>query len=602
MLLFRHDKFRKYQDKLINDVIIAIESNKQMLAHAPMGLGKTDAVLGPSLTVALEKGLNVFFLTPKISQHNIAIDVVKGINAKYGTSIRTCDIIGRRYTCLFSVISKLDHDNFYTACQSLRENEQCYYHRRAIGYNQKESMEAEELIKKVKIYYKEPSHKEIINFGIEHEACPYELMLKVSRDANIIIADYYHFFIPQIREVLLKKAKKNVEDSIIIVDEAHNLPARLMQYLSKTITSLMAKKAEQEQEQINADKISLVDTFKKLEEKKLLGKNESLLTKDELEKYLPDNIEELMHYFASVGEEYTKQTNKNSFCTKIASFLSLWQENDASVRIIKKTDRGISISKKCLDPSIITRISNKAFASIFMSGTLKPIEMYKDILGLENAVMKTYEDPFPKSNRLMLIAKGFTSKYEIRGNAMYEKYANAIDSLFNISPGGVAVFFPSFEFMEEVKARVKSYPILMQQKDAKPKDNAMLLELFRAEKSLLLAVQGGSFAEGIDFSEGEIKILVIAGLALDEMTLERKALIEHYDKKFGKGMAYAYIYPAIIKALQASGRAIRKESDKAAIIFMDDRFSSYKKMLPHDVLETANYLYYVKKFFMNQAG
>jgi DNA excision repair protein ERCC-2 len=117
---------------------------------------------------------------------------------------------------------------------------------------------------------------------------------------------------------------------------------------------------------------------------------------------------------------------------------------------------------------------------------------------------------------------------------------------------------------------------------------------------MLLAVQGGSLAEGYDFSNEEIKILVIAGFGLDEMTLETKALVNYYEKKFGKGIAYAYIYPAIIKAVQAAGRAIRKESDKAAIIFMDDRFSYYKKMLNEDVIETYDYLTHVKKFFNKQ--
>ena len=37
-------------------------------------------------------------------------------------------------------------------------------------------------------------------------------------------------------------------------------------------------------------------------------------------------------------------------------------------------------------------------------------------------------------------------------------------------------------------------------------------------------------------------------------------------------MEYGYIYPAVQKVIQASGRAIRSEKDKAAIIYLDERF------------------------------
>ena len=35
---------------------------------------------------------------------------------------------------------------------------------------------------------------------------------------------------------------------------------------------------------------------------------------------------------------------------------------------------------------------------------------------------------------------------------------------------------------------------------------------------------------------------------------------------------FAYLYPAMQRANQASGRPIRKESDKGVIVFMDSRF------------------------------
>ncbi len=99
-----------------------------------------------------------------------------------------------------------------------------------------------------------------------------------------------------------------------------------------------------------------------------------------------------------------------------------------------------------------------------------------------------------------------------------------------------------------------------------------------------MAVQGGSLSEGLDFVNGEIKTAVVVGIALEEMNLEIKSLIDYYQEKFGKGWEYAYIYPAVTRALQAAGRAIRKDEDKAAIIYLDERFAwqNYRRLFPLD--------------------
>ncbi|MGC9310842.1 MAG: helicase C-terminal domain-containing protein, partial [Candidatus Aenigmatarchaeota archaeon] len=102
----------------------------------------------------------------------------------------------------------------------------------------------------------------------------------------------------------------------------------------------------------------------------------------------------------------------------------------------------------------------------------------------------------------------------------------------------------------------------------------MLLSRFiRSEGGLLLGVQGGSFDQGIDYPNNSLKGVIIAGISLARPDLETKSLIERYDREYGKGMEYGYIYPAVQKAIQASGRAIRTEKDKAAIIYLDERFT-----------------------------
>ena len=71
----------------------------------------------------------------------------------------------------------------------------------------------------------------------------------------------------------------------------------------------------------------------------------------------------------------------------------------------------------------------------------------------------------------------------------------------------------------------------------------------------------------------------------------------------GKGWEYVYIYPAIIKSLQNSGRCIRSETDKGCIIYLDERYAwdNYKKCFPQDANFEVTLLpaEMVKSFFKN---
>jgi len=60
-----------------------------------------------------------------------------------------------------------------------------------------------------------------------------------------------------------------------------------------------------------------------------------------------------------------------------------------------------------------------------------------------------------------------------------------------------------------------------------------------------------------------------------DSTPKVKAQIEYFEKRFpGLGREYGYVIPAMKKASQAAGRPIRTLEDRAAMIFLDYRFST----------------------------
>jgi DNA excision repair protein ERCC-2 len=606
-ILFRHSQMRKHQGELAQDALGAFESGNIMLAEAPTGLGKTDALLGAALTAAEKENLTVFFLTPKISQHRLALDVIRGINKRHSREFKAVDVIGKRHLCIHPALKGADAESFYPACNAMRKDELCQFCRKAVGYSRPEQDEANALFSRLRPELENAPHAGLFDACSESGACPYEMMMRMAKEANVVIADYYHLLIPAVREQFMAKTKKDAAKSIVIIDEAHNLPKRLRDYVSSTVNTGMLKRADKELEQLGYEPLSLSDVLLDWSSKRIGKENEVKASANEFVEALGESydVDGLMETLTRIGDEYVLKTGGRSALLKTASFMEklAMAGEEGHVDILSRKEKGqFSLSRRSLDPSPLSKCINTFRAAVLASATLSPLDMYADLLGLDKArvIPKAYSSPFSRDNRMMLITEGMTTKYSRRVFEEFVKYASSIEKIYERSPGGVAVFFPSFKVMDEVAPLIKGIPCLMQREGSGPAEISGMMGEFRKGKRLMLAVQGGSVSEGVDFANSEIKVAIVAGIALEEVGVETDAIIEYYGKKFGKGWEYGYIYPAVTRALQSAGRAIRKESDKAVIVFMDERFAwnNYKKLLPDDrFIVTRNPEKYVEMFF-----
>jgi DNA excision repair protein ERCC-2 len=245
-----------------------------------------------------------------------------------------------------------------------------------------------------------------------------------------------------------------------------------------------------------------------------------------------------------------------------------------------------------------------------MSGTLSPTEMYKDLLGFPSDTKATsYSNPFPQKNRLALIIPEVTTRFSLRTPKQYKKIAKICSEISNTVPGNTVVFFPSYKVRDEVHKFLYgscNKKILKETQELSKQEKTRLLEDFKANHkkgSVLLAVIGGNFNEGIDLPGDFLKAVVVVGLPLQQPDLETNQLIKYYDKKFMKGWDYGYVLPAFVKALQSAGRCIRSETDRGLIAFLDERYSwpNYYKCFPADWKPSITALYKerIKKFFNN---
>jgi DNA excision repair protein ERCC-2 len=577
-IFFRHDRVRPFQKELMGDIYNAMAQRKIFMASAPTGSGKSDAALSSAITYAMENNLTVFFLTPKISQHRIALEVVKGIAEKHSLPLRGVDIVGRSHCCIDDSISRLDHDAFQTLCARKRKNKECIYYGNARGYNRLDEAKASSRFRVVlEQYGVAQSHHDLIGLGRDHGSCPYEWLLRLGEGSNVIIADYHHLMNPHIRDIFLNKVKKRIEDSIIVIDEAHNLAQRVRDSLSSRIGTLTLSRMAKEMRFLGLDAGPIREEFE-LWSAAMLGKEEERIIAAKSFEILIEKfgleMDEAAARLAEAGYDFVEQTGKKSACLKLAGFFTEWSDSSYEcVRVLRKKGTTYLLSKSLLDPSPATRILNHCASAVLMSGTLLPLEMHRDILGLdkERTVMRTYPSPFDKRNTVNIVANNLTTKYSRRGIEEYTAIADKTDRIISRTPGGTAVFFPSYKVMDAVLPLMRSRNLLIQKTGMKPHETRQLLKDFK-DGGVLCGVQGGSLSEGVDYCEGEIKTVVIVGVALDEMGVETQALIDYYDEKFGRGWDYGYLYPGTIKALQAAGRARRKESDRVAIVYLDERF------------------------------
>jgi len=617
-VFFPHDEMREIQDELVSDVKDAINRGKSLLVHAPTGLGKTAATLAPAIKAAVDKKLTVFFLTSRHTQHLIAIDTIKQIKEKYGLKISAVDIIGKKWMCLQPGTNVLYAGEFSEYCKKLRENNECEFYEKTKDSSNKLTVEAKKVFAELKDL--SPLHtNHFIDYCNHSSLCPYEMAIAQASKADVIITDYFYLFHPNIAGTFLAKTQKELQNSVIIVDEGHNLPYRVRDLMTVNISTFTTNRAQNEAKKYGNEetsaKIHIIRTaIDKISEG--LGYNEEKLAKKEdfvnmiKASY---NYEELIDDFEAMGE-LVRQEQKQSSIGMLGTFLREWlgpDEGFTRIVTIKSSAKGpIShISYRCLDPTLVTQpVIEQSHSTILMSGTLNPTVMYKDLLGFSDSTEeKEFPSPFPEKNKLTMVIPETTTKYAMRSEEQFRRIGEITAEITNLIPGNSAIYFPSYHLRDQVYksfSTLSTKTALLEQPQLTKDEKIEMLEKFKefkASGAVLLCASSGNFAEGVDLPGDFLKCVVVVGLPLTQPNLETKELIKYYDHKYKKGWDYGYIIPAFSKTLQSAGRCIRSEKDKGVIVFLDERYawSNYFKCFPKewDIKVTKLYKDRIKEFF-----
>jgi len=622
-LFFAHEQIRDSQKEMVSDGIIALREGGFLLAAAPTGIGKTAAALASVFEVVNFYNANpevpkILFMTGRQSQHRIVVDTVRQINSKLpsGTPrIRLVDIIGREGMC--EVIDK--------------STGQCSCEKGVVeSARRARRVDLEEFI------LEEPRHVDrVIKEGRARRICAWATARSSVRDAHILVCDYNHVFIEGVMENSLPIMGVSLENTILIVDEAHNLPDRIRSGLERRVTKNVFQRALDD---INEHKENLENTAKQLELSDSKSLDEAILLekqvralkddsglnnwfegkKTEIESSQRDDLRvetsEFLDAIASaidgvegdeledgisrirrmnrrllsvvIDEDDSIEEDEQNDCIRLAEILDIcirYRDSPALALVFDILNDDIPrVTSHLLDPSVVGRpIFEQCAGSILMSGTLFPPNMYSDILGIpeEKSTCKEYESGFPPENRPILIASDVTSKFTER-DASYSSIRDHIQSVLEKTKGNVAVFAPSYAMLDRICEDVYTFGKvdgIERRRMSKKEVERIIARLYEmramGRESVLFGVLSGKLSEGIDYSENILSAVVCVGLPLPPPSARQDALLEYYTRRFGRSKAwkYASLQPAVNSVLQALGRPIRNSEDKAIVVLLEKR-------------------------------
>jgi DNA excision repair protein ERCC-2 len=466
----------------------------------------------------------------------------------------------------------------------------------------------------------------IIDLAKRYTLCPAEIMLDLTVYSDIIVGDYNYVFDPA---VYLKRIFLNQDysDWILIIDEAHNLYQRGIEYYSPAIKRVEILELigfhKKTKSKVYKDLLAALERFKEL----FYTIHEDGELHHEHQQYFEPHLntqdwQTAFNDYETAFIKYLIYKLKTKLVYPDDPFESLYYSLRHFVTVIKmegpmyvpnyNAEAGGILKIQCCDPSqhLANRISG--FHSVIaMSATLDPIEYYRDILGFTVDRTKTLQldSPFPTENRKLIIIPGLSTRYKNR-NRLYPHYAEIIKEVIILKKGNYIAFLPSFEFLQNINLFLGSINSekITQQMRMTESDRDSVLESLRnsAEPKLLLAVLGGIFSEGIDFSGDMCIGIIIFSPGLPQITYERELIRRYYENKNGNGFDYAYLYPGINKVIQATGRLIRSYQDKGIVVLVGERFGQEKVnalfpeywfQKPGDVVFTNSYQKALKDFW-----
>ena len=469
-------------------------------------------------------------------------------------------------------------EDFWAACKSLRMRRMCPYF---FGIDEK-------LDDVRKLLNSESSFDPHILASLISSrvgVCPFFSLTKLIPDSQFVVVTYPYVF----REEVFDTAFADVgpDDFYLILDEAHTLliPQSVIDEEVDSITVEQALK-EVKQHGEHYDEVlsylrSLLDIVNEQRGRLLKRVDKALVLPGEGTLFLlEDALAEIRLKKLLRAPSVSDAVALSTKLSKVVKFLRYLKEPDfQSYGYLSESEVG-ALKALPLGYGFIKRRLSLFKGVLLMSGTMPPMHVLTPICG-DNFVYidieSEYGRVFPRHNVAYIVVTSVTSSYRYRSKEMYRRYAKLIESVFKVVPKGVAlVVYPSYNFMSNVLQH-----LIVNGKQFEEGKGTKYEELLKVasttDKALIHCVAGGKITEGLELLDDRgrslIKAVIIAGVPYpqpDDYARDFEKVMEGIAK--GSARTYVMELPAVIKVMQAAGRAIRSEHDEAVIVLCDRRY------------------------------
>ncbi len=548
----------------------AVASKKKPLFfEAPTGFGKT----GISLHLAMErlqKGLadRIVFLSGKSTGQWEAMDYLK----QYQTSVplKICHLRNKDEHAIATPA--------FTSGETVLDSDEIRRRFFASGIN------AGNLFRE-RLFTVEHARRLGELAGIE----PFWISKYALCHADVWIADYNYVFSPTAAGVLENIPDFQPKRTILIIDEAHNLPERVRGLFHLTISAETLAPFFHALQWAGCER-RLLAAFDEL-----LRFIENLQPSESLNNSVSDHLEQL---FSRVREFLPGIFIENGFLDKATRnalgqfYQSLRLLKTEGIHLLFTAPHRGSLQVFCLDAAAHIHRCLKDFTlPLLMSATLQPIDDFKEECGLadsDNALVIA-ESKWQRNAIVLAADTRVDTRFSSR-NGSYPKTAETLYTVACSSVNPVAVFFPSFRYAQTIAEYLHqlapNLTIAMQPRGVTLDEQDAFIRESLIASHMLFLVLGSTFSESINALGGNIDFAVIVSPGIPEPDALNKAKEKYLrDKGIQAIFHKLYLVPAMRRIKQAIGRLARSPEHRVKVLLHCKRFAQaeYQRLIvPED--------------------
>lgn len=602
---------RPVQERLIEQTRVILDRGGHLVCEAPTGSGKTAAVLAPCVADALDHDRRVCYLTRTNAQQTQVVRELACIADEAGEQIPYAPLQGRAHLCTLAdddpLMGRASADELGRLCRDRQEATARHHPSRPgddgcrayagwldagddlVGWAGREVPTAEELVVE----------------GRDRGVCPYETVRDMAGDALVVTAPYVYLLEPGLRSALLRWLGADLDDLIVVADEAHNLPQMARSLAGDELTRTTLERAEAEARDRSPppvlEELPVAATVEliRLEVETLAnahaGDGDALLPPDALREALMTRFQttdvELRRAFEALitaGEAIRQARRREgglprSYLGRVGAFLTGWF-GGRSVRHARIVAGGSNpeLRRVCLDPRERTGVLDDVHASLHVSGTIADLDAYRRQVGLPSAARQRLTWPELEDRLEVVYDETVTTRHDVLASdpAMFDALIDRVRAVLEAAPVGTLVAFPSYALLDRFVEAGLDGDLVEQPGIDQTELHARLAALRAQGGGRLLGVAGGRLCEGIDLPGDALRLVVQVGIPYPPPDAERTALKRFHGARGGDGFRRAVHLPAAQRLRQTVGRLVRGPDDRGVAVVLDRRAERFSRVLP----------------------